>query len=70
MSNDALKLYVWENCLVGDYTEGVMFALAHTVDEARELLIREGSGVADGQALALDPLVVTTPWAFGLRGGA
>jgi hypothetical protein len=66
----SLKLFVWKDCLMGDYTEGVMFALAHDVAEARDLLVREGSGVADGVALAREPLVVTEPWAFGVRGGA
>lgn len=36
MSN-SLKLYVWENVLT-DYTSGIMFALATSVEEARELI--------------------------------
>ena len=33
-----LKLYVWEDVL-WDYTKGVMFALAETVEEARTLIL-------------------------------
>lgn len=40
MNNDnPLKLYVWENVLC-DYSCGVMFALAHDVDEARREVIK------------------------------
>jgi hypothetical protein len=66
-ATEPLKLFVWQDCLMGDYTEGVMFALAHDVAEARALLMRERDH--DEGALALEPLVVTEPWAFGLRGG-
>lgn len=38
--SDSLKLYVWHNVLT-DYTSGVMFALAHSADEARKL-VRKG----------------------------
>jgi hypothetical protein len=31
-----LRLYVWENVLT-DYTDGIMFALAESVEQAREL---------------------------------
>jgi hypothetical protein len=31
-----LRLYVWENVLI-DYTDGIMFALAESVEQAREL---------------------------------
>lgn len=33
-----LQLFVWEEVLV-DYTEGIMFALASSVDEARALIL-------------------------------
>lgn len=37
MPRKKLKLYVWEGVLT-DYTDGVMFALAHNVEEAREVI--------------------------------
>ena len=33
-----MKLFVWENVLV-DWMPGIMFALAHSEDEARELVV-------------------------------
>lgn len=36
--NEELKLYIWEDVL-SDYTSGVMFALASSVEEAREILL-------------------------------
>ena len=35
------KLYLWTDVLA-DYTPGVMFALADSADEARELIVAEG----------------------------
>jgi len=35
-----MKLYVWEYVLT-DYTDGIMFALANSVEEARELIRKE-----------------------------
>ena len=32
-----MNLYVWEDVLT-DYTSGVMFALAHSADEARDVI--------------------------------
>lgn len=38
-SPNGLKLFVWEGVL-SDYTDGVMFALAHTVEEARLAILK------------------------------
>ena len=35
-----LKLFVWEGVL-SDYTDGIMFALAHTEEEAREMIVKK-----------------------------
>jgi hypothetical protein len=35
-----VKLYVWENVLM-DYTSGIMFALANSIDEARMLIAKK-----------------------------
>ena len=40
---DKLKLFVWEGVL-SDYTDGIMFALAHTEEEAREMIVKEWDG--------------------------
>jgi hypothetical protein len=34
------KLFVWE-CVYSDYTDGIAFALAETVEEARKLIVGE-----------------------------
>ena len=39
-----MKLYVWEDVLT-DWTSGIMFAIADSVEEARELLLKEDSCV-------------------------
>lgn len=38
-NNEQLRLYVWENVLC-DYSCGIMFALAHGVDEARREVLK------------------------------
>jgi hypothetical protein len=39
MTAPRVKLYVWEG-VFNDYTEGIAFALARTVREAREVIAR------------------------------
>jgi len=43
---DTLKLYVWRNVLEGWhwYHEGIMFALAHTKEEAKKVIISQDEG--------------------------
>lgn len=48
-----LKLYVWENVLC-DYWAGVAFALAHSPDEAKRLIIENGVGEDHWDGLQLD----------------
>ncbi len=40
-----LKLFVWEDVL-SDYTDGIMFALAESADEARTIIVEKAK--ADG----------------------
>jgi hypothetical protein len=67
-----LKLYVWENVLT-DYTDGVMFALAESVEEARSLILTEwGYTESKGtvwQDLQKEPQIVETPAGFLCWGG-
>ncbi len=68
-----MKLYVWENVLT-DYTSGIMFALANSIEEARELIIKkegcehfpEGLVRTD---LKADPDVYDQPCGFTCWGG-
>ena len=65
-----LRLYVWENVL-GDWTPGIMFALASSVDEARRLLKEQSGDSPDVEMyLSQPPLVVDEPQAFIVRGGS
>lgn len=62
-----LKLYVW-NDVFCDYTCGVGFALASSVEEARRL-IYEGMGYQQGD-IERDPDVITdAPYGNGVFGG-
>lgn len=59
-----MKLFVWEDVLK-DYTSGVMFALANTVDEARDAIcprwteaeerIRNGTAVSSERPFGPEP---------------
>ena len=63
-----IKLYVWHNCLT-DYTDGVMFALAESVEEAREKILEDcdlSSVVTD---LKAEPSVYTKTIGFTVWGG-
>ena len=61
-----LKLYVWEDVLT-DYTPGIMFALAESPEEAREL-IREKCDYV-GEELEQEPECYETPVGFAVWGG-
>jgi len=64
-----MKLFVWENVLQ-DYTMGIMFALAPTVEDARKQLLVECSYLPECE-LAQEPKVydMSTPMAFIMWGG-
>ena len=66
--NNNLKLYVWEGVLV-DYTEGVMFALANNVKEARKILLEKDYSSSVKRDLKQRPKVYTTPFALTVWGG-
>jgi len=65
-----LKLFVWHDVLC-DYTCGVMFALAHDVDEAREAVLAhsELQGMRVTQDINKEPKVYDTPAGFAVWGG-
>jgi len=63
-----MKLYVWQDVLY-EYEAGIMFALASSVEEARELLANKCPRIPAAD-LAKEPLVVTEPAAFRLWGGS
>ena len=48
-----MRLYIWDDVLT-DYSSGIMFALAHSVDEARDLLRADCCNAKD---LAAEPKV-------------
>jgi len=64
-----LRLYVWQGVLA-DYTDGVMFALAYSVDEARKLCLESAGnyGFADDE-LKAEPDVYEKPFGLALHGG-
>lgn len=64
-----LKLYVWERVLT-DYTDGIMFALASSANEARELIIEESGGLQTVfNDLQLEPDEYDSKVGFFLYGG-
>ena len=62
-----MKLYVWHDSLI-DYTAGVMFALANSVEEAREMIKLECSYVPEWE-LNAEPRVYDYPCGFLCWGG-
>jgi hypothetical protein len=75
-----LKMYVWEHVLT-EYTDGLMVALAHSVEEARSLLkdkIMASWGLEECEFvefraygdLLKEPDVYETPKAVFVNGGA
>lgn len=43
-----MRLFVWEDCLT-DYTSGIMFAVAETVEQARAKLLEKCSYIPAGE---------------------
>ena len=73
-----LKLFVWEGVLT-DYTKGIMFALAFSVDEARNVIMeKEGNGTFDNptyedpvyDGLCGEPKVFESATGYVVWGGA
>lgn len=68
-----MQLYVWTH-FAPDWSEGVAFALAETIEEARALImlsITETSRERLTPELASDPDIITgEPFGFSLEGGA
>lgn len=70
-----LKLYVWENVLT-DHTDGIMFAMAHSVEEAREIILKRQKDqliwITEEveKDLIQEPKVFDSPTAFIIGGGA
>lgn len=60
----SLRLFVWEGVLT-DYTDGIMFALADSADQARDMIcprwteaeerIRNGTAVSDERPFGPEP---------------
>lgn len=63
-----LKLYVWEDVL-NDYTSGIAFALAESIEQAREIIREKGLSDYGMKDLDSGPLVVDQPEGFYLYGG-
>ena len=66
-----MKLYVWENVLT-DYTDGIMFAIAPSVKEAREELLKQCNTKMVKDDLKKQPLEfdMTEKAAFIILGGS
>lgn len=64
------KLFVWEE-VFNDYTPGVAFAYAETVEEARELIAKKlaADNCCLDDELEKDPKVITDSEGFYLFGG-
>jgi hypothetical protein len=64
------KVFVWDNVLT-DYTSGVMFAVARSVEEARTALLRECNYIPksdlneEPQVYALSELPARVVWGGG-----
>ena len=70
-----MKLFVWHDVLC-DYTGGVMFALAHNVQEARAVISKKAA-FSDGtlrpsveEELCAEPSVYDEACGFYLYGGS
>ena len=61
-----LKLYVWHDVL-RDYTDGIAFALAESVEEAREM-VKEDVGCAEGE-FDVEPTVYESKMVCHIWGG-
>ena len=64
-----MKLYVWDDVLC-DWTSGMMFAVAESPEQARELLLRECDWLPeDDLAKTPQEYDLTDPVAFYMWGG-
>jgi hypothetical protein len=63
-----LKLFVWKGVLC-DYTSGVMFALAHDVEEARKVIQECNPNIHNFGELIEEPEVYEKPYGYALWGG-
>jgi hypothetical protein len=65
-----MKLYVWDDVLE-DYTPGIMFALATSVEEARAMLLKSCDYIRQGD-LDKEPTAydLTTPTCRVIWGGS
>lgn len=63
-----MKLFVWEDVLI-DYTGGVMFALADSVEEARAAILKENDFSTVREDLQQEPKVYETVVGFAVWGG-
>lgn len=71
MANEAapFKLFVWREVLL-NYDYGIMFALARTVEEARDVIKRDRKDWMDiHEIYEKDPEIVTIPKGFLFPGG-
>lgn len=64
---ETLKMFVWEDVLT-DWTPGLMVALAHNVEEAREMLLNEDGYIPEDDRMK-EPKVYETPKAVLVWGG-
>lgn len=72
VASDELKLFLWRDVLK-DYTSGVIFALAHNIEEARQCALQSANQfVKDSveEAIRAEPEVITASFGFVLSGGA
>lgn len=66
-----LKLFVWTGVLA-NYSDGIMFAMAHTLEEAQEVLERERDRMGYGDIREIyekSPEIVNSPKGFIIWGG-
>jgi hypothetical protein len=63
-----LKLYVWTNVLA-DWSSGMIVALAHSKEEALELVKSECGSLEFNEASVTEPKVYTQPHAECVWGG-
>ena len=61
-----LNLYVWEGILT-DYTDGIAFAVAKSVEEARELIIADDEMTKN--YLNDEPIIITGKYGKSIWGG-
>ena len=65
----AQKLYVWHDSLECSFSSGVMFALANSIEEAREVILQSDWSTLVAEDLKSDPKVYDSPVGFTVWGG-